>query len=199
VVAVAAQRLRQPPVDPRQQQRNQQQRNQQQRNQQQRNQQARPSGGLSVVHACVFVLAAVIGLGAVAFSVKNAEAQKFPGAVQFSMTAIVANAQSYVGTSTSAGNPASNYSKSTQARIRVANYEGVTEQYRVTLTKTVTTNTTKTPIKKSTVINTWNFTLGNSQVWQMTIPYTVVSYKLVAAVYVLPNTKTPYTTVDNGY
>ena len=65
----------------------------------------RPGGGLSVLHACVFGLAAVIGLGTVAFSVNNAETQKFPGNTELSMTAIVPNAQSYVGSATVGGQP----------------------------------------------------------------------------------------------
>jgi hypothetical protein len=182
VVAVAIQRLREAPVDPRQQQRQQQQ-----RNQQQRNQQAPRSGGLSVVHAAIFGLAAVIGLGSVAFSVKNAEAQKFPGQTALGMTAIVPNAQSYVGSATSAGNPAAIYKGATEGHLNVMNREGVTEQYLVTLTLS----------EKKKVTKTWNFTLADNETWQVTIPYTL-AYKMVAAVYIKPNISKPYTTVDNG-
>jgi hypothetical protein len=184
VVAVAVQRLRAVPVDPRQQQ---QQRQQQQRNQQQRNQQAPRSGGLSVVHAGVFGLAAVIGLGSVAFSINNAEAQKFPGQTALGMTAIVPNAQSYVGSALSAGNPAAMYTGAKEAHLNVMNREGVTEQYLVTLTLS----------EKKKVTKTWNFTLADNETWQVTIPYTL-AYKMVAAVYIKPNISKPYTTVDNG-
>ena len=185
VVAVAVQRLRAVPVEPRQQ-RGPQQGNQQRGNQQRGGQQADQRSGLSVLNACVFGLAAVIGLGTVAFSVNNAEAQKFPGNTELSMTAIVPNAQSYVGTATSAGNPAAMYNHATQAHLIVTNYEGVPEQYRVTLTLST---------KKKTV-TTWNFTLANNQKWQITVPYTL-AYKMVAALYIEPST-TPYTTVNNG-
>lgn len=180
VVAVAVQRLRAVPVDPRQQ------RSRQGGGQQRGGQQPNQRGGLSVLHACVFGLAAVIGLGTVAFSVNNAEAQKFPGNTQLSMTGIVPNAQSYVGSAISAGNPAAMYNKATQAHLIVTNYEGVPEQYRVTLTLST---------KKKTV-TTWNFTLANKQTWQITVAYTL-AYKMVAAVYIEPST-TPYTTVNNG-
>lgn len=177
VVAVAVQRLREVPVDPRRQQ----------IQRQRRSQQARQGGGLSVLHACVFGLAAVIGLGAVSFSVKNAEAQKFPGQTALGMTALVPNAQSYVGSATSAGNPAAMYTGATKAHLNVMNREGVTEQYEVTLTLS----------EKKKVTQKWNFTLANNETWQVTIPYTL-AYKMVAAVYIEPNITTPYTTVDNG-
>lgn len=176
VVAVAIQRLRVVPVA-----------DQQQAGQQQRGGQSpRKNGGASVVHGCVFGLAAVIGIGSVVFSVKNAGAQKFPGNTELSMTQIVPGSQSFVGTSqNSAGNPQADASHSTQAHLRVANYEGVTEQYKLTLTK------------KNKVTNTWTFTLANGQVWQRTIAYTV-NYRIRADIYMLPNTSKPYTWVDNG-
>jgi hypothetical protein len=192
VVAVAIQRLREAPVDQRQQQREQYQR------QQQRNQPARPSGAVSAVHAFIFGLAAVVGLGAVAFSVKNAEAQKFPGTTDFSMPQIVPGAQSFVGSAASAGNPQANASKATQAHLLVTNHQGVTEQYRVTLTKTVTIPNPKGPSKKTVTTRTWNFTLADGQTWQVTIPYSL-TYKLVADLYMPPNSKTPYLTpLNNG-
>src|SRR6202035_5863233 len=63
VVAVAVQRLRQVPVDERQQRRPSQQ---------------PPSRNGLVLHSFIFGLAGVIALGAVAYSVKSAEAEKFP-------------------------------------------------------------------------------------------------------------------------
>ncbi len=188
VVAVAIQRLREAPVD---------QRQQQYQRQQQRNQPARPSGAVSAVHAFIFGLAAVVGLGAVAFSVKNAEAQKFPGATDFSMTQIVPGAQSFVGSAAAAGNPQADASKATQAHLLVTNHQGVTEQYRVTLTKTVTIPNPKGPSKKTVTTSTWNFTLADGQTWQNTIPYSL-TYKLVADLYMPPTSKAPYLTTDNG-
>ena len=182
VVAVAIQRLREAPVDPRELQRR--------RQQQRSNQPPGQSGGLSVLNACVYGLAAVIGLGAVAFSVKNAESQVFPGYTIFSMTPIVPGAQSYVGNSTSAGNPAADGSRATQATLLVTNNQGVPEQYKVTLTEN----------KK---VTTYNVTLNNGQTWQTTIPYAQTfnktqAYKIVANLYMLPDVKTVYRTVNNG-
>jgi hypothetical protein len=189
VVAVAVQRLREPPVDERQQR--QPSRQQPQRQQPPRRpQQPQPpqKSGLSVVHAGVFGLAALIGIGSVAFSVKNAEAQKFPGATQLYMTGIHPDAQSFVGNSvTAAGNPQANESTATQAHLGVTNNQGVPEQYTLKL------------LKKGKVTNTWNFTLANNQTWQVTIAYTVDNnYKILADLYMLPDLKTPYRWVDNG-
>jgi hypothetical protein len=98
----------------------------------------------------------------------------------------VPGAQSFVGTANSAGNPQADASKATQAHLRVTNLQGVAEQYRVTLSK------------KNKVTNTWNFTLADGQTWQVTIPYTV-AYKMVADLYMPPNSKTPYVTpLNNG-
>jgi hypothetical protein len=188
VVAVAVQRLREVPVDPRQRYREQQQRQQwQQRQQPRRNQPPPPSSGMRVVHACLFGLAAVIGIAAVAFSVKSADAQKFPAYSDISLTQIVPGAQTFVGNSAnSAGNPQAFATTATQAHLRVDNHEGVTEQYEV---KLIT--------KKNTVAKTWNFTLANGQTWQVTVGYTL-NYKMVANLYVLPNTTTPSYYADNG-
>jgi len=176
VVAVAIQRLRVPPVDPRQQY---------QRDQQRRNQQARPSGGRVALNGFIFGLAAIVGLGSVAFSVKNAEAQKFPALSALSMAPIVAGMQSYIGTATSAGNPAADSSKATQAHLEVSNSEGTTENYRVEL------------FNNKKLAKTWNITLDNGKSWQVTIAYTQ-KYQMLVDLYILPNTKTPYTYVDNG-
>ena len=70
------------------------------------------------MHACLFGLAALIGIGSVAFSVKNADAQKFPGYTMLSMTQIVPGAQSFVGASqNSAGNPQASADNATQAHL----------------------------------------------------------------------------------
>jgi hypothetical protein len=176
LVAVAIQRLRVPPVDPRRQY---------QRQQQRANQQARPSGGRLVLHGSIFGLAAIVGIGSIAFSVKNAEAQKFTAQSALSMAPIVAGAQSYVGTSASSGNPAANSSKATQAHVEVSNSEGVTENYRVEL------------FNNKKLAHTWNITLDNGKSWQVTIAYTQ-KHKMLVNLYILPNTTTPYTYVNNG-
>ena len=80
VVAVAVQRLREVPVDQRQQP-----------TAAASSRRPPAKGGLSVVHAFIFGLAAVIAIGSVAYSVKNAEAQKFPGYTQLWMTPVVDN------------------------------------------------------------------------------------------------------------
>jgi hypothetical protein len=192
VVAVAIQRLREQPVDSRQQQQQrrpqQQQRQQQQRQQPRRSQQA-PSSGMKAVHACVFGLAALIGIGSVVFSVKNADAQKFPGYSSISLTQVVPGAQSFVGTSqNSAGNPQAFADKATQAHLRVDNHEGVTEQYEVQLVKTV---------KKKKVTTTWKFELADSKTWQITVAYTLVD-PIVANLYILPDTTKPVVSANNG-
>ena len=175
VVAVAIQRLREAPVDRREYQR-----------QQRTAQPPRPKGGLTALNASIFGLAAIVALGTVAFSVKNAEAQKFPPQSALSMAPIVPGAQSFVGTSASSSpNPAADTSTATQAHLEVSNYEGVAEQYQVQL------------LKKGKVTNTWTITLSNNQSWQITIAYTQ-NYKMRANLYILPNITTPYTYVDNG-
>jgi len=132
--------------------------------------------------------AAALADAARARVLKNAEAQKFPGATQLYMTGIHPGAQSFVGNSvTAAGNPQANETTATQAHLGVTNNQGVPEQYRVQL------------LRKNKVTNTWNFTLANNQTWQVTIAYTVANnYKILANLYMLPNVKTRYRWVDNG-
>jgi hypothetical protein len=178
VVAVAVQRLREVPIDQQQQQR--------QRQQQRRGQQPPRRGGLPIVHACVFGLAVIIGIGSVAFSVKNAEAQKFPGDTQLWMTQVEPDSQSFVGASqNSPGNPQALADNATQAHLGVTNHQGVPETYQLKL------------LQKKKVTNTWVFTLADGQTWQRTIAYTV-NYKMVANLYMPPNTSNPYRMVDNG-
>ena len=187
VVAVAVQRLREPPVDPRRQQ---QQRVEQQRQPQRRNQPAPASSGMKAVHAGIFGLAALIGIGSVVFSVKNADAQKFPGYSDISMTQIVPGAQSFVGASqNSAGNPQASAATATQAHLRVDNHESAAEQYEVQLVENVTAK------KKTT--KTYKFTLADNQTWQVTIPFTL-KYKMVANLYILPDTTKVVVSANNG-
>ncbi len=77
VVAVAVQRLREVP--------------QAQRQEQGRGQQAPRQGGSVALNSVVFGLAAMIGIGSVAYSVKSAETQKFPGYTALSMTEVANN------------------------------------------------------------------------------------------------------------
>ena len=180
VVAVAIQRLRGVPVGQPQQPRSTQP-------------PPRP-GGPVVLHSFIFGLAAVVGIGAVAFSVKNAEAQKFPGYTRLSMTQVVENtaAQNAANlsdnpTAQAAEQEAANslQPKATKAHLAVANHQGVPEQYELKL------------LQKGKVTNTWKITLDDGQSWQKTIAWTV-NYSMIADLYLLPNTTTPFHYVQNG-
>jgi hypothetical protein len=100
VVAVAVQRLREipadPPLDP---------------NKQRRGQQPAPKRRLPVLHGFIWGVAAVIALGSVAFSVRNAEAQKYAGYTMLWLTPIQRSPQ--------------------KASLGVTNHQGVAEQYQV--------------------------------------------------------------------
>ena len=180
VVAVAIQRLRGVPDGQPQQPR--------------RTQPPSRQGGPVVLHSFIFGLAAVVGIGAVAFSVKNAEAQKFPGYPALSMTQVVDNpgAQNAANlsdnpTAQAAEQEAANslQPKATKAHLVVTNHQGVPEQYVLKL------------LQKGKVTNTWNITLDDGQTWQKTIAYTV-NYSMLADLYLLPNTSAPVRYVNNG-
>ncbi len=121
VVAVAVQRLREPPADPRL------------RavpadprllgvpgdprlgpGAQRRPQQPAPRKGLSALNALVWGVASAVALGSVAFSVKSAEAQKYPGYTQFWLSKLPVTGPTKV------------YVAPTQASLGVTNHEGVT-------------------------------------------------------------------------
>ena len=180
VVAVAVQRLREVPVGQPQQPR--------------RSQPLPRQSGSVVLHSFIFGLAAVIGIGAVAFSVKNADAQKFPGYTMLSMTAIVNNSAAQNAAILS-NDPAaqdaaaqaadSAQGKATQAHLVVTNHQGVPEQYQLKL------------LQKGKVTNTWPITLNDGQTWQKTIAWTT-NYSMLADLYLLPNTSTPFHYVNNG-
>lgn len=196
VVAVAAQRLREAPPE----------RGQQAQKQPPGRNQQPAQGGLSALQASIFGLAAVVGIGSVAFSVKNAEAQKFPGFTQLGMSAIMNSAvtaqQNNIAALSGAIPAPTNgitpaqialpnivnqaQPKATKAHLSVTNDQGLPEQYRVQL------------LKKGKVANTWNITLASSQTWQVTIAYTLNS-SMVANLYLMPNVKTVYRTVSNGF
>lgn len=188
VVATAIQRLRQVPVD--------------QRDQARRSRQSPHQGGSVVLHSVIFGLAAVIGLGAVGYSVKSAEAQKFPGYTMFSMTPVVNNPEAQnlaeLSNNTAAQNKASALQNNLvatakTAHLYVADHEGVAETYEVKL------------YRQGKLSSTWkSITLNNGQSWQVTIPYTEAeptsntSYAMLADLYKLPNTSSPYRYVNNG-
>jgi hypothetical protein len=181
VVAVAIQRLSNVPVDQRQQRRSQQPR----------------QPGSVVMHSFIFGIAAVIGIGSVAYSVKNAEAQKFPGRTALSMTAIVndaaATSTALLSNDPKAQQTAANemdaaQNAATQAHLYVANYEGVPEQYELRLWQ------------KGKLTDSWPITLNNGQSWQMTIGWTT-NHSMLADLYLVPNTSTtstPFHYVNNG-
>lgn len=180
VVAVAVQRLRQPPADRPQQQR--------------RNQQApRPSGSVAL-HSAVFGLAGLVAIGAVVYSVKSAQAEKFPGYTQMSMTPVVDNtlAKNLAGLSndpkaqaTAATIQNKLVAAATQGHLYVANNQGAAQEYVLKL------------VEKGKVTHTWNITLSAGQSWQKTIPYTT-NTSMIADLYTVPNTTTPSNYATNG-
>ena len=180
VVAVAIQRLRGVPVGPPQQPR--------------RTQPPPRQGGPVVLHSFIFGLAAVVGIGAVAFSVKNAGAQKFPGYTALSMTQVVDNAAAQnaailsndpVAQDNAARAANDAQAKATQAHLVVTNHQGVPEQYKLEFRQ------------KGKLTNTWSITLNDGQTWHKTIAWTT-NYSMLADLYRLPNTSTPIRYVHNG-
>jgi hypothetical protein len=170
VVAVAIQRLREPPADPRLAPPDQ----------------PAKKAGLPLVHLFVYAAAAVIALGTVAFSVKSADSQKFPGDTALSLTPVLLNPPL---SNPVPGNPTLNsvFTLPTQANLVVTNRQGVTEQYELKV------------LKKKKVVSTYNFTLSDGQTWQRVIAYTVAQNEsIVADLYLLPDTSKPYRYVDNG-
>jgi uncharacterized membrane protein len=169
VVAVAVQRLREAPADPRQDPTAQ------------RGGQQQPArkGGMSALNAFVWGVAGVVALGSVAFSVKSAEAQKYAGYTMLWLTPVPA-----------AGDPTPNAAQPkfvlpTQASLGVTNHQGVAEQYELKF------------LTKGKVTATWTFTLSDGQSWVKTVAY-AVTYAQVANLYLLPNASTPYRTANNG-
>jgi len=178
VVAVAVQRLRQPPADVRPEPGS-----------------ASPGPGSRIAgwQILVYGLAAVIGIGSVAFSVKSADAQKFPGDTILSMTAqppqmtvqAPANITAPSGDSTQS-NVAPN-SNATQANLVIENHEGIPEIYTLDL------------MKNGKLAKSWtNITLANGQTWHTVIAYTTTNYTLQANLYLQPNLSKPIDYVTNG-
>jgi hypothetical protein len=75
--------------------------------------------------------------------------------------------------------------KATQAHLVVTNHQGVPEQYQLKL------------LRKGKVTSTWPITLNDGQTWQTTIAWTT-NYSMLADLYLLPNTSTPFHYVNNG-
>jgi hypothetical protein len=183
VVAVAIQRLRQVPED--------------QPQEPQRRQQPQRQSGSVVLHSFVFGLAAVIGIGAVGYSVKSAENQSYPGYTQFSMTPVVNNALAKNIAELSNNQAAQNLAavnqndlvgNATTAHIYVANHQGVAEQYVVQLWRQGKASTK------------WTITLSEGETWQVTVAYKTPAddYAMLADLFLSPNTTTPYHYVNNG-
>ena len=191
VVATAIQRLRDVPDD---------QGQWQGRGQQPRGGQQPPrQGGSVALNSFVYGLAAVVAIGAIGYSVKSAETQKFPGYTALSMTPVVDNplAQNLALLSNNVAAQqqaalAENdlQGKATQAHLVVTNHQGTPEQYQLKL------------LKNAKVIATWPITLNDGQSWQKTIAWSnfgdAKPYALIADLYQLPNTSTPIRYVNNG-
>lgn len=167
IVAVALQRLREVPSDPRLNP-----------NAQRRDQPA-PKGGNLAFNGFIWAVAGAVAIGSVAFSVKNAEAQKYPGYAMLWLTS------SPVSSATPNPTAKPTYVPPTQASLGVTNHQGVAEQYELKL------------LTKGKVTTTWNFTLSDGQSWERTVAYTM-AYAITADLYLMPNTKTPYRQVGNG-
>ena len=198
VVAVAVQRLRPAPEDQQQQWSRQGQQPQRRGQQpQRRGQQPQRQGGSVVLNSFVFGLAAVIALGAVGYSVKSAENQNYAPYTMFSMTPVVNNALAN-NIAALSGNPAAQASAAamqnklvgdaTTAHITVENYQGVAEQYVVKLWR------------QGKLSSTWTVTLSQGQSWQVTVAYksSANNYAMLADLFLVPNTTTPFHYVDNG-
>lgn len=191
VVATAIQRLREVPDD---------QGQWQGRGQQPRGGQQPPrQGGSVAVNSFVYGLAAVVAIGAIGYSVKSAETQKFPGYTALSMTPVVDNplAQNLALLSNNIAAQqqaalAENdlQGKATQAHLVVTNHQGTPEQYQLKL------------LKNAKGIGNWSITLNDGQSWQKTIAWSnfgdAKPYALIADLYQLPNTSTPIRFVNNG-
>jgi uncharacterized membrane protein len=141
-----------------------------------------PRSKSPLLHAFIYGIAAVIGLGTVAFSVRSANEQATGGFTMMWLTGTppyVLPAQATPATVTPA--------LPTKASLGVTNHEGNPELYELVLHK------------KGKVAKTWKFTLANGQTWQQVIAYTTQQgYSMVADLYKMPDTKDVYRMVDNG-
>ncbi|HEX3712313.1 MAG TPA: DUF1616 domain-containing protein [Trebonia sp.] len=173
VVAVAIQRLREDPADARPVPAA-------------RNGQPGKKAGLPLVHLLVYAAAGVIALGTVAFSVRSADTQKFPGKSAIGMAAVLTDPPAANPIPTA---PGQKFSVPTQANLTVTNNEGIAEQYEVKLLRK----------GKKTTTTTYNFTLANGQSWHTVIAYTVAQNSTIRAnLYLLPDTSKIIAYADNG-
>jgi hypothetical protein len=187
VVATAIQRLRGAPDD-------------QWEEQQPRGGQRRPApqGGSVALNSFVYGLAAIVAIGAIGYSVKSAETQKFPPRTALSMTPVVDNTQAQ-NLAQLSNNPQAQASAATaqndlqavatKAHLIVTNYQDAPEQYQLTLLEN----------GKAT---TWKFPLASGQTWQQTIAWSNIAAKkpvaILANLYMLPNLTTPLHYTTNG-
>src|ERR1700733_10963013 len=180
VVAVAVQRLRDVPVDQRQQRRPSQQ---------------PPRRNGLVLHSFIFGLAGGIAIGWVAYSVKSAQAEKFPAYTMLWMTPVVDNSAAQ-NTAILSNNPTAQaqaandedtlQQNATQGHLGVTNHQGVPEQYELKL------------LVNGKLTGNWSITLNDGQSWQKTIVWHTTNYAMLADLYLLPNTTTPFHYVNNG-
>jgi hypothetical protein len=76
--------------------------------------------------------------------------------------------------------------KATQGHLGVTNHQGVPEQYELKL------------LVNGKLTGTWTITLNDGQSWQKTIVWHTNNYAMLANLYLLPNTSTPFRYVNNG-
>ena len=152
-----------------------------------------PVGGNVALNTFVYGIAAVIGLGAIGYSVQSAEDQQFPGYTMFSMTPVVSNPladnMAELSNNITAQQQAAlaedgAFAAAGQAHIYVANHENGPVAYQVKLTE------------QGKVTQTWTFELQDGQSKQITIPYGV-SVEMLADLY-MAGSSAPSEYVDNG-
>jgi len=159
----------------------------------------RKSSGSVAMNSFVYGVAALVAVGAIGYSVKSAETQKFTPYTALSMTPVVDN--------TAAQNIAE-LSNNTQAQMNAFNQEN-TLQGTATQAHLLVTNYQQAPaqyvlklLQNGKVTKTWNITLADGQSWAQTIAWTNISSKkpvaLLADLYMLPNTSTPIRYTTNG-
>jgi outer membrane usher protein FimD/PapC len=74
----------------------------------------------------------------------------------------------------------------TQGHLGVTNHQGVPEQYELKL------------LVNGKLTGNWSITLNDGQSWQKTIVWHTTNYAMLADLYLLPNTTTPFHYVNNG-
>ena len=159
----------------------------------------RTGGGSVALNSFVYGLAAVVAIGAIGYSVKSAETQKFPPYTALSMTPIVDNtaaqntaelSNNLKAQATAANAENSLQAAATKAHLLVTNHQQAPEQYVLKL------------LQNGKVTNTWNITLADGQSWQTTIAWSNINAKkpiaMLADLYLPPNTSTPLHYTTNG-